>query len=174
MKIQICGFSASGKSTFSKELGKYYNAPVLHLDTIHFGPNWEIIPDEVMEQKTKIFLQNDSWIIDGNYTKVAPNRFEECDLLFYFDFNRFTCIRNAYRRYRKYQHTTRDDMAKGCDETLDWEFINWILFRGRTHKKKKYFKNLKKKYADKFIVFHNHKQVDAYLNKLLKNGNNTE
>lgn len=168
MKIQICGFSASGKSTFSKILAKHYNAPVLHLDTIHFGPNWQIIPDDVMDGKIKEFLINDSWVIDGNYKNAAPIRFEECDLLFYFDFNRFTCIRNAYRRYRKYRHTTRDDMAKGCSETLDLEFINWILFRSRTHKRKQYFKNLQKKYSHKCIVFHNHKQVDEYVNKVLK------
>lgn len=167
MKIQVCGFSASGKSTFSKALAKHYNAPVLHLDTIHFGPNWQIIPDEVMDVKIKEFLINNSWVIDGNYKNAAPIRFAECDLLFYFNFNRFTCIRNAYRRYKKYQHTSRDDMAEGCDETLDFEFINWILFRSRTHKRKKYFKELQKKYPDKFIVFHNHKQVDKYLNELL-------
>ena len=56
MKIQVCGFSASGKSTFSKALAKYYNTPVLHLDTLHFGPNWEIIPDTEMAKKIDKFL----------------------------------------------------------------------------------------------------------------------
>lgn len=170
MKIQVCGYSASGKSTFSKALAKYYNTPVLHLDTLHFGPNWEKIPDEEMNKKVDKFLkENASWVIDGNYKKIAPNRFEECDLLFYFDFNRFTCIRNAYRRFRKYKNTTRDDMAEGCDETLDLEFITWILFRSRTKQRKDYFKNLGKIYKDKFIVFKNHQEVDKYLEVLLKN-----
>ena len=57
MKIQVCGFSASGKSTFSKELAKYYNTKVLHLDTIHFGPNWKIIPDSEMAVKIDKFLK---------------------------------------------------------------------------------------------------------------------
>ncbi|MBQ8292490.1 MAG: topology modulation protein [Bacilli bacterium] len=169
MKIQVCGFSASGKSTFSKALSSYYNTPVLHLDTIHFGPNWEIIPDSVMDEKIKEFLKNnDSWVIDGNYKNAAPVRFEECDLLFYFDFNRFTCIYNAYKRYRKYRNVVRDDMAAGCDETLDFEFITWILFRSRIRRRKKYFKELGRKYKDKFVVFKNHKQVDKYLENLIK------
>ena len=173
VKIQVCGFSASGKSTFSKALAKYYNTPVLHLDTLHFGPNWEIIPDTEMAKKIDKFLaENDTWVIDGNYKNASPNRFEECDLLFYFNFNRFTCIRNAYRRYRKYKNTVRDDMAAGCDETLDLEFITWILFRSRTRRRKNYFQNLGKKYKNKFIVFKNHKEVDAYLENLLNNKQN--
>lgn len=168
MKIQVCGYSASGKSTFSKELAKYYNTKVLHLDTIHFGPNWKIIPDCEMAIKIDEFLkENDSWVIDGNYKNASPNRFEECDLLFYFDFNRFTCMYNAYKRYKKYKNTTRDDMAEGCDEILDWAFISWILFRSRTKRRKNYFKNLSKIYKDKFIVFKNHKEVDKFLEKLL-------
>lgn len=168
MKIQVCGFSASGKSTFSKALAKYYNTKVLHLDTIHFGPNWQIIPDCEMAKKIDEFLKNnDSWVIDGNYKNASPNRFEECDLLFYFDFNRFTCMWNAYKRYRKYKNTTRDDMAEGCDETLDFAFVSWILYRSRIRRRKQYFKNLGKIYQDKFIVFKNHKQVDKYLEKLL-------
>ncbi len=168
MKIQVCGYSASGKSTFSKTLAKHYNAPVLHLDTLHFGPNWKIIPDNIMAEKIDEFLKNnDCWVIDGNYKNASPNRFEECDLLFYFDFNRFTCIRNAYRRYRKYRHVVRDDMAVGCEETLDFEFITWILFRSRIRRRKKYFNNLGQIYKDKFVVFKNHKEVDKYLNELL-------
>ena len=169
MKIQVCGFSASGKSTFSKALAKHYNTKVLHLDTIHFGPNWQIISYSEMSIKIEEFLkENDSWVIDGNYKNASPERFEECDLLFYFDFNRFTCIWNAYKRYRKYKNTSRDDMAEGCEETLDWAFITWILFRSRTKRRVNYFKNLGKIYQNKFVVFKNHKEVDKFLENLLK------
>ena len=63
-------------------------------------------------------------------------------------------------------------MAAGCDETLDLEFITWILFRSRTRRRKNYFQNLGKKYKNKFIVFKNHKEVDAYLENLLNNKQN--
>ncbi len=166
MKIQVCGYSGSGKSTFSRKLGEYFQIPVLHLDTIHFKDNWQVVSDEEMNQKAIDFTKKDTWIIDGNYHKIALNRFSECDQIFYFNFNRFICLRNAYRRYKKYLKTTRPDMAPNCAETLDWEFISWILYRGRTKKRKQFFKDLQKKYPDKFIIFKNHKEVDQYLKQI--------
>ena len=40
MKIQICGYSGSGKSTLACALGKKYNIPVLHMDSVNWYGNW--------------------------------------------------------------------------------------------------------------------------------------
>ena len=41
MKIVVNGYSGSGKSTLARRLGKLYQIPVLHLDTVHWLPGWE-------------------------------------------------------------------------------------------------------------------------------------
>ena len=45
VKIAIFGYSGSGKSTLAQHLGRRFNAPVLHLDRVHFGPGWRERPD---------------------------------------------------------------------------------------------------------------------------------
>ena len=81
MKIQIIGYAGSGKSTLAKKLGNHYNINYLHLDNTHFYGNWE---ERTVEEQTKIvdkfLLENENWIIDGNYSKVSPKRFEESDI----------------------------------------------------------------------------------------------
>ena len=76
MKIQIIGFSGAGKSTLSKQLGKFYNLPVLHMDSLNFLDNWvERDRLELNQIVDKFLLDNDSWVIDGNYFRISPIRY---------------------------------------------------------------------------------------------------
>ena len=71
MKIAIIGYSGSGKSTLARKLGKIYQTDVLHFDTIHFLPDWEIRAKDEKMRLTKEFLDShESWVIDGNYSKL--------------------------------------------------------------------------------------------------------
>ena len=71
MRIVIIGYSGSGKSTLAKTLGKHYNIPVLHLDSVHFLSGWvERDRNEFNEIVKKFINENESWIIDGNYSKI--------------------------------------------------------------------------------------------------------
>lgn len=174
MKIQICGYSGSGKSTFARKLGEMYKIKVLHLDSIHFSEGWMERSDIDMSVDVMRFMKQEDWIIDGNYTRIAPKRYEECDQLFYFNFNRIACLINVIRRYRKYRHTTRDDMASGCEEKLDFEFVKWVLLDGRKRKQRLRKKKYQELYQDKIVVFENQKQVDLYFKNLItaKKGGN--
>lgn len=101
MKIQVVGYSSSGKSTFSKRLSKHYHIDVLHIDTI-FLDRIGLKEIKNVEQEIKEFMTKDEWIIDGQYRKLATSRYEICDQLFLFDFNRFKCLYGAILRRIKY------------------------------------------------------------------------
>lgn len=93
---------------------------MLHFDAVQFLPGWEIRSEESKKKITKKFLDtHDSWVIDGNYSKLFyERRMEEADIIIMLLFNRFACLYRVIRRYIKYKNTTRPDMGKGCNEKL--------------------------------------------------------
>lgn len=165
MKIAILGYSGSGKSTLARELANIYQADIFHFDAVQFLPNWEIRCEEEKLRLTKEFLDtHDSWVIDGNYSKLFyERRMEEADKIIILLFNRFSCLYRAYRRYIQYKNTTRPDMAEGCKEKLDPEFIKWILWKGRTKTARSRYNKLISQYEDKVIVIKNQKQLSKFI-----------
>lgn len=167
MKIAIIGYSGSGKSTLARFLADAYGIGVLHFDTVHFLPDWEIRCKEEKEQITKAFLDSHTdWVIDGNYSKLFyDRRMEEADQIILLLFNRFSCFWRAYSRYRKFKGKSRPDMAKGCNEKFDLEFAKWILFEGRTKRARDRYKKVISQYGEKAVVIKNQKQLDRFLSK---------
>lgn len=136
MKIQIIGYSGSGKSTLARQLGDIANLPVLHLDSTHFYGDWQERSDEEQSQIVREFMRShDSWVMDGNWGRIVPERFEQTDITVLLMCNRWTCYWSAYRRYRKYRHESRPDL--GCAEKFDRSFRRWILWDGRTAQRRK-------------------------------------
>ena len=94
MKAAIIGYSGSGKSTLAAKLGDIYNCPVLYLDRIHFKENWIERDDETAKLIVKEFMDNnDSWVIDGNYSNLLrEQRLRESDMIVFMCFSRLTCL----------------------------------------------------------------------------------
>lgn len=168
MKILVIGFSASGKTTFSDRLSKILNIEVMHLDTYHFLDNWVERDNDEFEKIVNEFISKDDYIVEGNYTGIAKKRFEEADIVFYFGFNRFKCLYGQIRRYFKYKNKVRDEYITDCKEKMDIEFIKWILYKGRTKKKKKHFLQITNN-AKEHYIFKNRRQVNKYLKQISDN-----
>ena len=162
------GYSGSGKSTLARKLGEYYDCDVLHFDAVQFLPNWEIRKQEEKERITKEFLDaHESWVIDGNYSKLfLEQRLEEADLIILMLFNRFNCLYRVTKRYLKYRSQTRPDMGDGCNEKLDWEFVRWILRDGRKKQTRERYRRITEQYKEKTVVLKNQRQLDEWSAKL--------
>ncbi len=167
MKIQIIGYSGSGKSTLARKLGGKYGVPVLHLDSVEFLPNWEKRPLTEKQRIVTEFLDgNGGWVVDGNYSKLSyDRRMEEADEIVNMDFGRLSCLWRVIKRYHTFKNATRPDMADGCIEKLDWEFVKWILWEGRSKETREKRKALAQRYADKVTVIKNQRQLDRYYSR---------
>jgi hypothetical protein len=44
----------------------------------------------------------------------------------FLDVPRLRCLGRVIWRWRRYRARSRPDMAAGCEERLDWEFVKWI------------------------------------------------
>lgn len=175
MKYLVMGHSGSGKSTLTKLISEIKHIPLLYLDCVHFESDWKARDDEQAKKIVKKFLNsNDSWVIDGNYFKFElEERVKQADVIIYLNFNRIECLIRAYKRYFKYKGKERESISKGCYETMDNEFIGWILKDGRSKKRIEKFNEIIKTPNKQIVVIKNQKQLDKFINAL-KSGNRIE
>ncbi len=166
MKIVILGYSGAGKSTFAKNLHNHYQIPLLYLDTVHFAPNWVERSDEAMEKDMKEFISQDNWIMEGNYRRLLPQRYQDADKIFIFNINRITCLYQVIKRRIQYRNKQRESMTDGCKEKIDFEFFMWVIHNGRTKTRRKFFKDIKNKHGHKVIEFKNKRQIRKYLHDI--------
>jgi adenylate kinase family enzyme len=143
-------------------LANRFGIPLLHLDNVHFFDQWQERPIEEENRIVRTFLsENESWVIDGNYNRVAPERFAQSDVTIYLNYNRLYCYLKSFERYRANRGKTRSSC--GCIEKFDGEFQRWILFEGRTKKRRiSHLSNLSKT-PGRQLVFKNVRQLEKWL-----------
>jgi adenylate kinase family enzyme len=125
-RILIIGSGGSGKSTLSIRLGSLLGLPVIHLDTLYWSPGW-VEPDKSQWAKTvRQVIEQDSWILDGNYSGTLAERIEACDTVIFLDVSRSICVWRVLKRAINHRGRTRPDMSAGCPERLNLTFLLWI------------------------------------------------
>lgn len=164
MKIAVIGYSGAGKSTLARALGAQYGIPVLHFDTVHWAPGWQERDKGEVHKIVHEFMEQPQWVIDGTYTNYEyQRRMAEADAIIFLDFSRLNCFIRAWRRYFHYRGRTRADMTEGCPEKMDLEFMRWLLWKGRSKKRREEFRKLLAEYPDKSVVLKSQKEIDKYL-----------
>ena len=116
-KIIVIGCPGSGKTTFSEKLCKKTGLPLFYLDAIwHKADRTHISREEFDARLTEILAQ-DSWIIDGNYSRTVERRIAACDTVILFDLPPEVCLEGAIARLGK----KRPDMP-----WIDTELDSWL------------------------------------------------
>ena len=167
MKIAVLGFSGCGKSTLARKLGEKYQLPVLHLDSVQFAANWvERELEDKLRDVAAFMDSHDSWVMDGNYSNLLQERrLEEADRIIMLELNRFVCLWRILKRWLTYKGSSRPDMAAGCEEKVDWEFLRWVLHDGRTKKRKTHMNEIARRYPNKCVRIRTRKEQKAFLDK---------
>jgi adenylate kinase family enzyme len=125
-RIAIIGSPGSGKSTLARKLGEISGLPVFHLDRLFWNPGWVQSPKPVWIALQSALVAQDSWIIDGNYGATLHIRAAAADTIIFLDFPRYLCLGRAVKRVWQYRGSIRPDMAPGCPEKIDREFLHYI------------------------------------------------
>ena len=125
-KVLIIGPGGAGKSTFANQLGELLDVEVLHLDKFYWRPGWIEVPKDEWRKIVEQLLSGDAWIMDGNYSGTLEMRLKECDTLIFLDMPRTLCLWRVFKRAVMYRNKSRPDMAEGCREGLNLDFILWI------------------------------------------------
>ena len=97
-RINIVGTSGSGKSTLAKELASFLGYPYIEMDRIFWGPNWTSSSDEEFSANLKSSLQGSHWILDGNYNRSIPVKWQNVETVVWLDYSFTTTLFQAVRR----------------------------------------------------------------------------
>ncbi len=152
----------------SFRLQKALGIELYHLDKLYFKPNWIEIGNEALTQKQEVIFKKDTWIIDGNYGQSMTRRIQEADTILFFDLPLRICLYRAIKR-SFFTKGKRKDMAEGCVERLDIEFLKFLKYivDFRKDKLPKIYKRIEKfGKAKRVIIFKNDNEVNLFLEKL--------
>ena len=156
-KVIVIGCPGSGKTTFSEKLHQKTNLPLYYLDAIWHKPDKTHIARSEFDERLHEILNEDFWIIDGNYQRTLETRLQYCDTVFLFDLSVEVCLEGAVSRLGK----GRYDMP-WIEKELSLEFKNQIEMFPTNQLPQIY--ELLEKYKEKnVIIFKNRKEMDDYL-----------
>ena len=119
------------------------------------------VPKPIFYQRLENVLNQDRWIIDGNYASTMELRMSACDTVFFLDFPTDICLDGILQRQGK----PRSDMpwTESADGT-DTEFIEAV--KNYNLQSRPQVMKLLKEYSDKEVfIFKTREQADAFLKK---------
>lgn len=97
-KINVVGTSGSGKSTFSKQLAEKLNYPYIEMDALYWKANWEGSYDEEFFSKVATSIAAPCWVLDGNYSRTTPIKWQDVDTVVWIDYSFPRTIYQALKR----------------------------------------------------------------------------
>ena len=164
-RVLVLGSSGAGKSTFAQSLGKRLQVETIHLDSYYWQPNWVSTPDDAWDEKVKGLLEREAWVMDGNYPGSLPLRLKYADTAIFLEHGRVQSLLRCVNRFLKYRGQSRPELAPGCTEKIDWDFLKWIWDYPRDVKPR-VMATLKDHPKTRLIILDNDEEIAAFLERV--------
>jgi adenylate kinase family enzyme len=123
----IIGAPGSGKSTLARAVGNRLGLPVVHFDHIFWTPDWVERPKADQETLARQIEAQKMWVCEGNFSRTWDSRAARADLVVWLDLPMVLRFWRVLKRWGQWRGRTRPDMADGCPERLDPEFLHYVL-----------------------------------------------
>lgn len=146
-KINVVGTSGSGKSTFSRKLAQVLKFPYIEMDRIFWQPNWQEPSNEKFFKDLEIALNQEKWVLDGNYTRTIPIKWKNVETIIWLDYSFTRTIFQAVKRAVQ-RSISKEEFWEGTGNTESFRRIFFskesiIWWSIKTHSKvKKNIKNI--------------------------------
>ncbi|WP_436883294.1 AAA family ATPase [Mammaliicoccus sciuri] len=167
-KIVILGSSGSGKSYLSKKLSKELNIEVYHLDNLMRKFDWSPFSHNEKYHIQKLILENDTWIIEGNYTNILDERLDEADTIIFLNINKLKCIYNVIKRTITYRNKDRLDKPAKAIDKISLHLLKWTWNFDKNEKTIiiKKIQNYSK--TKRIIILNNFKTTNNFFDGIVK------
>ena len=126
-RILVIGSSGTGKSTLARQMGPKLGLPVIHLDQEYWQPGWVATEPAAWEARVAHLVAREAWVMDGNYSGTFAIRVPRSDAIVWLDLPRRIYFPRAVWRIVQSYGRVRPDLAPGCPEKVDLEFLfKWV------------------------------------------------
>jgi adenylate kinase family enzyme len=125
-RVVVLGCAGAGKSTLATRLAAITGLPLVPLDRAFWRPGWQEPPRAEWRHTVAGLCQAPAWIMDGNYSGTLDIRLARADTAIWLDYPRHVCLRRALWRAAATHGRVRPDMAEGCPERFDLEFLRYV------------------------------------------------
>lgn len=126
-RVLVIGCSGSGKSTLSRALAARLGLRHISMDRdVFWLPGWKERPHDEAYARIAALIEEERWVMDGTSPGSLPLRLPRTGLVIWLRLPRWVALRSALLRWMRYAGRTRPDMAPGCPEKIDFEFLHYI------------------------------------------------
>ncbi len=91
-RIVIYGGSGCGKTFFARKLSLILKLPLFCIDDYYWKAGWRHVTPRELINKLQPVLDQDRWILDGNYSELRPSALRRAQFAFILNFPVITCI----------------------------------------------------------------------------------
>ena len=132
-RILVIGCSGSGKSTLSRVLAGRLDLPYISMDREFFWlPGWTLRERGEIRRLIAEAVAGERWVMDGTSPGTLDLRLPRADCVIWLRMPRLLCIARVLRRRIRHSGESRPEMAPGCPEKIDREFLSYIWNFERT------------------------------------------
>ncbi len=100
-RILVLGSPGAGKTYFSNRLSEKLQIKVIHLDDYYWKSNWIACADKEWNEILEQLLEEQSYIMEGNYVESLEKRIKYVDLIIYIDTSLLESLKGYTRRMLK-------------------------------------------------------------------------
>lgn len=126
-RILVVGCSGSGKSTLTRRLSGCLSLPFISMDKAFFWlPGWQLRPRDEVDQLIAVAAAEPAWIMDGNSPRTLHLRLPRAELVLWMRPPRHVSLYGVIWRWLRHIGRTRPEMAEGCPERIDWQFLRYV------------------------------------------------
>lgn len=135
-RLCILGPSGSGKSTLGVAIGRMQGLPVVHLDQLHHLPGTEWVPRPATEFTAlhDAAIAGDRWIMEGNYTRLLPQRIARATGLILLDVSAPISLFRYVRRC--WFERDRAGSLEGARDRVRWAMLHHIAGPSRRNRRR--------------------------------------